>query len=33
MSQPPLEPAAPFLLEREDGGYCPVEEAIRRALR
>jgi hypothetical protein len=32
MSQPPLEPAAPFRLEREDGAYCPVETAIRAAL-
>jgi hypothetical protein len=32
MSQPPLEPAAPFRLRREDGAYSPVETAIRAAL-
>jgi hypothetical protein len=33
MAQPPLAPAEPFLLEREDGAYSPVEQAIRNALR
>ena len=33
MSQPPLAPAEPFRLEREDGAYSPVETAIRAALR
>jgi hypothetical protein len=33
MSQPPLEPAEPFRLEREDGVYSPVEAAIRAALQ
>jgi Phytanoyl-CoA dioxygenase (PhyH) len=32
MAQPPLAPAEPFLLEREDGAYSPVEQAIRNAL-
>ena len=33
MAQPPLHPAEPFRLHREDGDYSPVEIAIRRALR
>jgi hypothetical protein len=32
MAQPPLHQAEPVRLEREDGGYSPVEMAIRRAL-
>jgi Phytanoyl-CoA dioxygenase (PhyH) len=32
MAQPPLLPATPFQLERADGAYSPVEEAIRMAL-
>lgn len=32
MAQPPLLPREPLRLERGDGGYSPVEEAIRRAL-
>jgi hypothetical protein len=31
MAQPPLEPAAPLRLEREDGDHSPVEIAIRGA--
>ena len=33
MSQPPLPPAAPFLLERADRTYSPVAIAIRAALK
>jgi hypothetical protein len=33
MAQPPLDPAEPFRLHREDGDYSPVEIAIRRALQ
>src|SRR5450755_1842807 len=33
MAQPPLHPAEPFRLEREDGDYSPVEIAIRQALQ
>ena len=33
MAQPPLHPAEPFRLEREDNDYSPVEIAIRRALQ
>jgi hypothetical protein len=33
MAQPPLHPAEPFRLDREDGDHSPVEIAIRRALR
>ena len=33
MAQPPLHPAEPVRLEREDGDYSPVEMAIRRALQ
>ena len=33
MSQPPLQPAAPFRLDGEDGAYSPVEAAIRSALQ
>jgi hypothetical protein len=32
MAQPPLAPAEPFRLHREDGDYSPVEIAIRQAL-
>ena len=32
MAQPPLDPAEPFRLHREDGAYSPVEIAIRQAL-
>ena len=31
MAQPPLQPAEPFRLDREDGNYSPVEIAIRLA--
>ncbi|MEQ1900323.1 MAG: phytanoyl-CoA dioxygenase family protein [Devosia sp.] len=33
MAQPPLLPAFPLALEREDGAYSPVEIAIRNAVR
>jgi hypothetical protein len=33
MAQPPLAPAEPYRLDREDGAYSPMEIAIRRALR
>jgi hypothetical protein len=33
MAQPPLHPAEPIRLEREDGEYSPIELAIRRALQ
>jgi hypothetical protein len=33
MAQPPLHPAEPFRLHREDGNYSPVEIAIRLALQ
>jgi hypothetical protein len=33
MAQPPLQPAEPLNLHREDGDYSPVEIAIRLALR
>jgi Phytanoyl-CoA dioxygenase (PhyH) len=33
MAQPPLHPAEPFRLHRDDGNYSPVEMAIRGALR
>jgi hypothetical protein len=33
MAQPPLLPAEPLALERADGAYSPVEQAIRLALR
>jgi hypothetical protein len=33
MAQPPLHPAEPFRLVREDGSYSPVEIAIRLALQ
>lgn len=33
MSQPPLEPATPFCLERNDAAYSPVEIALRAALQ
>jgi hypothetical protein len=32
MAQPPLLPAQPVQLEREDGAYSPVETAIRNAI-
>ena len=32
LAQPPLLPAAPFLLNRTDGTYSTVEQAIRMAL-
>ena len=32
LAQPPLLPAEPFFLNREDGAYSPVEQAIRIAL-
>lgn len=32
MAQPPLYPAEPFQLHRDDGSYCPVEIAIRLGL-
>jgi hypothetical protein len=32
IAQPPLAPAEPYRLDREDGAYSPVEIAIRRAL-
>jgi len=32
LAQPPLLAAEPFLLNREDGAYYPVEQAIRIAL-
>lgn len=32
MAQPPLLPATPLQLERDDGDYSPVEQAIRQAL-
>jgi hypothetical protein len=33
MAQPPLLPAQPLSLRREDGAYSPVERAILAALR
>lgn len=33
MAQPPLHPAEPFRLQRDDGDYSPVESAIRHALQ
>jgi hypothetical protein len=33
MAQPPLMPAESFVLERPDGAYSPVEQAIRNAKR
>jgi Phytanoyl-CoA dioxygenase (PhyH) len=33
MAQPPLAPSLPLRLERADGGYSPVETAIRTALQ
>lgn len=33
MAQPPLHPAEPIRLERPDGDYSPVEQAIRLALQ
>ena len=32
LAQPALQPAVPFQLERRDGAYSPVEQAIRLAL-
>jgi hypothetical protein len=33
MAQPPLHPAEPFRLDRENADYSPVEIAIRQALK
>ena len=33
LAQPPLLPGQPFLLDRADGAYSPVEQAIRIALQ
>ena len=33
LAQPPLVPAGPFLLNRTDGAYSPVEQAIKIALQ
>jgi len=33
MAQPPLISKTPFLIHKRDGGYSPVEDAIRQALR
>ncbi|MDQ8756749.1 phytanoyl-CoA dioxygenase family protein [Sphingosinicella sp. LHD-64] len=33
MAQPPLLPREPFVLDRADGGYCPVERAILKGIR
>jgi hypothetical protein len=33
LAQPPLLPGEPFLLNRTDGAYSPVEQAIRIALQ
>jgi hypothetical protein len=33
MAQPPLHPAEPLKLHREDADYSPVEIAIRHALQ
>jgi hypothetical protein len=33
LAQPPLHPAEPLRLHREDGSYSPVEIAIRQALQ
>jgi hypothetical protein len=33
LAQPPLLPAEPFVLDRSDGTYSPVERAIRMALQ
>lgn len=32
LAQPPLSPRVPFELNRVDGKYAPVEQAVRRAL-
>jgi hypothetical protein len=32
MAQPPLMPVGQLQVEREDGGYSPLEEAVKRAL-
>lgn len=32
MAQPPLLPSTPLQLDRPDGAYSPVENAIRQAL-
>jgi len=32
MAQPPLYPAEPFQIRRDDGMYSPVESAIRMGL-
>jgi hypothetical protein len=33
MAQPPLGPAEPYRLHRDDGAYSPVEISIRQALQ
>jgi hypothetical protein len=33
LAQPPLLPGQPLLLDRVDGAYSPVEQAIRIALQ
>src|SRR5262252_3389487 len=33
LAQPPLHPAEPYCLDRQDGRYSPVEIAIRQALQ
>jgi hypothetical protein len=33
LAQPPLPPAEPFVLDRADGAYSPVEQAIRIVLQ
>lgn len=32
LAQPPLDPAAPYVLDRADEAYSPVEQAIRQGL-
>jgi len=32
MAQPPLIPAQTFLLDRPDGAYSPVEQAMRQGI-
>jgi hypothetical protein len=32
MAQPPLYPATPLRLTRDDGDYSPVEQAILQAI-
>ncbi|SHN44296.1 hypothetical protein SAMN05443668_110153 [Cryptosporangium aurantiacum] len=33
MAQPPLDPAGELVLDRPDGAYSAVEEAVRLALQ